>query len=215
MQANDFDDFDAMMQAISAMYGKELSPGVLSLYWQGLQGYDLVAVRQALNRHVQNPDTGQFMPKIADVRRMLGGTTQDSALVAWSKVDQALRQLGTYCDVVFDDAIIHRTIHDMGGWVALGTKTEDEWPFVAKEFENRYRGYKMRNETPEYQAVLIGIAGGHNRKGGFRVDPPRLIGDQEAARRVMERGSDKPLLQIGTATPAHSSLPVLVSNKAA
>lgn len=215
MRADEFEQFDQMMQAIAAYYARELTVGVVSLYWQGLQGYDLAAVRQALNRHVQNPDTGQFMPKIADVRRMLGGTTQDSALVAWSKVDQAIRLIGTYADVVFDDALIHRTIHDMGGWVALGTKTEDEWPFAAKEFENRYRGYKMRNETPEYQGVLIGIAGGQNRKGGFQVDPPKLIGDQDAARRVMERGSDKPLLKIGIATAAVAALPVLVSNKAA
>lgn len=31
-------------------------------------------------------------------------------------------------------------------------------PFVAKEFENRYGGFKSRDEHPEYPAMLIGLA---------------------------------------------------------
>jgi hypothetical protein len=34
-------------------------------------------------------------------------------------------------------------ISDMGGWVLLGSKGDGDWPFIAKEFENRYRGYRM------------------------------------------------------------------------
>ena len=199
MQSSDFDKFDSMMQAVAGMYGRDLSPGVISLYWQGLQHYDLSAVREALNRHVQNPDSGQFMPKIADIRKMLGGTTQDAALVAWTKVDHAVRRVGTYADVVFDDPIIHRVLHDMGGWVTVGSKTEDEWPFVAKEFENRYRGYRMRSEQPDYPPVLIGVAGAHNRNGGFKVEPPKLIGDPHQAQIVMEGGTGRQLIGIESA----------------
>lgn len=194
MQQDDFDQFSTMLQAVAEYCGKPLSAGVIAIYWQGLRNLDLDALRHALNAHVQNPDTGQFMPKIADIRRMLGGTTQDAALVAWAKVDQAVRRVGTYADVVFDDPLVHRVLHDMGGWMALGTKTEDEWPFVAREFENRYRGYRMRSERPEYQPVLIGIAGAHNRKGGHQLQPPILIGDTQAAQAVMKGGVDKPLI---------------------
>jgi len=196
MQSSDFDKFDSMMQAVAGIYGRDLSPGVMSLYWRALQQYDISAISEALNRHVQNPDNGQFMPKPADINRMLGGTTQDAALVAWTKVDRAVRGVGTYADVAFDDALIHRVLADMGGWVSLGSKSEDEWPFVAKEFENRYRGYKMRNDRPDYPPVLIGVAGAHNRNGGFKIDAPKLIGDPHAARMVMEGGTDRPLVAI-------------------
>lgn len=110
-----------------------------------MKPFDLAAVKDALNRHCVNPDNGQFMPKPADVVKLLQGSSQDGALVAWAKVDRAVRQVGTYSTVVFDDPIIHRVVQDMGGWVALGDKREKEWPFVAKEFENRYRGYPMRS----------------------------------------------------------------------
>lgn len=206
MQQDDFDTFSTMLQAVAEYCGKPLSAGVIAIYWQGLRDLDLDALRHGLNAHVQNPDNGQFMPKIADIRRMLGGTTQDAALVAWAKVDQAIRRIGTYADVVFDDPLVHRVLHDMGGWMALGTKTEDEWPFVAKEFENRYRGYRMRSERPEYPPVLIGIAGAHNRKGNHALQPPILIGDQAKAHAVMNGGTDKPLIGFTSAGQAFSML---------
>jgi hypothetical protein len=125
---------------------------------------------------------------------MLQGSTQDSALVAWAKVDRAVRSCGTYNSVVFDDPVIHRVIVDMGGWVLVGGKDEKEWPFVGKEFENRYRGYRMRSETPEYLPVLIGIAEAQNNRMGQKSQPPVLIGNAEQAKRVMLGGADKPLL---------------------
>lgn len=202
MKHTDKPTFASLMSALADYYARNLSDAVIGMYWQGLERYDIEAVREALNRHMQNPDSGQFMPKIADISRMLAGTTQDAALVAWAKVDQAVRRVGGYADVVFDDALIHRVLHDMGGWMALGTKTEDEWPFVAKEFENRYRGFRMRSERPDYPTVLIGIAGAHNRKGGHAVQAPILVGDQARAMAVMRGGSDKPMIGFSTAGEA-------------
>ncbi len=199
MTESDFDAFSKLIQATAEYFGKPLTGGVIGIYWQGLRDLEISELRAALNAHVQNPDVGQFMPKIADIRRMVSGTTQDSALVAWSKVDRAIRYVGTYADVVFDDPIIHRVIRDMGGWTTFGSKREDEWPFVAKEFENRYRGYRMRGEVPPYEPVLIGIAGAHNRKSGFDLEPPRLIGDPNRCERVLRGGTDQPLLSMHSA----------------
>jgi hypothetical protein len=194
MKQPDFEPFCEMLDLIAEQCSKKLSDGLKMLYWQGLKDYDLPALQQAAYRHLRNPDSGQFMIKIADFTKMLEGTTQDSALVAWAKVDMAIRRVGTYQDVVFDDSIIHRVIHDMGGWIGLGTKSESEWPFVAKEFENRYRGFKSRSEKPEYPAKLIGIATAHNEQHGFPSDPSMLIGNELAAKQVLSGGSDKPAI---------------------
>lgn len=194
MQASDKKRFFSILTGIADYYGKELSTGNLGLYWEGLRQYDLEAVEKALWAHTQNPDTGQWMPKIADVTKMLLGRTTDQAALAWAKVDSAVRRVGGYSDVVFDDALIHRALFDMGGWLSLMSKTEDDWPFVAREFENRYRGYRMRGEVPEYPPVLIGMANAHNGKEGLRTQPPVLIGDQARAAAVMSGGTTKPLL---------------------
>lgn len=203
MQANEKQQFFATLIGVADYYGKELAEMTLDVYWDGLKQYDLGAVQKALRQHTQNPDTGQFMPKIADVAKMLQGRTADQAAVAWSKVDSGVRRVGTYADVVFDDPIIHRVIGDMGGWTSFSTKTEDEWPFVAKDFENRYRGYRMRGEVPEYQPVLIGMANAHNGEQGFVYkQPPVLIGNQARAAQVMAAGSTNALIEMKPAGQA-------------
>lgn len=194
MRDSELIEFSKTLLAVADYYGKELSENVVDVYWNGLREYDLPAVQKALWAHARNPDSGQFMPKIADVAKMLQGRTDDQAAVAWSKVNQAVRRVGTYQCVVFDDPIVHRVISDMGGWVYLGGKDEKEWPFVAREFENRYRGYRTRDELPEYPPVLIGIANAHNSQQGFRQNPPILIGDERKANTVRLGGTTAPLL---------------------
>lgn len=189
MQQSDFNDFVDIIQVVAEQYGKRLSDGVIALYWQGLQDFDLAAVRDALGRHLRNTDTGQFMPKIADIIRMLQGSSQDAAFSAWTKVDKAVRQIGPYDSVVFDDPLIHKVLHDMGGWMGICEKTDEAWPHVAREFETRYRGFKARNDRVEHPAKLIGIFEAHNAKEGHKVAPPMLIGDAAKAQEVLRLGT--------------------------
>lgn len=195
MIESDQKPFFALLADVYAFYRANFSDFAGRVWWIAMQPYDLLAVQDALGRHSVNPDTGQYLPKPADVVRMLLGSTQDSALVAWVKVDRAVRQVGTYQSVVFDDPLIHRVLHDMGGWQGLGRKTDDEWPFVAKEFENRYRGYRTRSERPEYPPVLIGIAEAQNSEAGRESQPPVLIGRAERAQRVLAGGTRSPLVE--------------------
>lgn len=215
MILDDYERFRTLIADVHGFYQRDVSSFALTVWWEAMKPFDIEAVSQAMNRHVMNPDSGQFMPKPADVVRMLQGSTQDAALRAWAKVDKAVRQVGTWDDVVFDDPLIHRVLHDMGGWIAMGQKTEDEWPFVAKEFENRYRGFKARNERPEYPAVLIGLAGANNRQQGFKVAGPKLIGNAERANSVMLGGTDKPMLEITRAGDAAECVLSLVKKQEA
>ena len=196
MQPKDYDDFVMILGATAELLAptRPLSNIAIGMWWNVMKPYDLPAVRQAFDRHMHNPDTGQFMPKPADILKMMSGSSQDSALVAWSKVDKAVRQVGTWESVAFDDAVIHRVLEDMGGWTMLGMKTDHDWPFVAKEFENRYRGYRIRNETPEYPPVMIGLAQAQNAQEKREIQPPVLIGDAPTAKLVMRGGTDQPLL---------------------
>jgi hypothetical protein len=213
MQAEQLDEFIEVLEAVAEQYNKPLSDGLKTLYWQGLKDYDYQAVTQALSRHIRNPDSGMFMPKIADIVKMLQGSTMDSAYAAWTKVDKAVRSVGTYSTVVFDDPIIHRVLQDMGGWMQLGTKAEDEWPFVAKEFENRYRGFKGKNESIEYPKQLCGIFEAHNTKEGFKTEPPVLIGNKEQALLVAKGGTELPILQITRSDDTFKQLTAVIGEK--
>jgi hypothetical protein len=190
----DRSDFFALIASVFAFYRRDFSDFAGNVWWEAMAPFDLAAVKDALNRHCVNPDVGQFMPMPADVVRMLQGSTQDSALVAWAKVDRTIRTVGHHKSVVFEDALIHRVITEMGGWTALGTKEEKEWTFFKNEFVTRYRGYRGRKEIPEYPPVLIGIYEAYNSKSGFAIAPPILIGDPKRATAVMLGGSYTPLL---------------------
>jgi hypothetical protein len=195
MLPHEAESFRDLLAGVYGFYGKDLSEFPLSVWWGAMKPYDIASVKDALGRHAVNPDTGQFLPKPADVIRMLQGTTVDSAMVAWSKVDKAAREIGPYQDVVFDDPVIHRVLHDMNGWIAIGSKTDAEWPFIAREFETRYRGYRMRGDSPAYAPVLIGIAGADIRKAGRPLPVPVMVGDRNRCAAVMSGGTDDRLLE--------------------
>ena len=80
MNQQDQGRFAELMTSLGEYYSKSMSEPMIAMYWQGLQRYDINAIQQAFNRHVNNPDSGQFMPKIADVSKMLGGTSNDRAM---------------------------------------------------------------------------------------------------------------------------------------
>lgn len=189
MRQSDYDKFTKMLCAIGDMKRQPQSPWAIGVWWKALEHYDFAGVEDALIRHVQNPDNGQFMPAPADVIRLIKGNTVDAALVAWAKVDKAVREAGPWTDVVFDDPLIHRVLEDMGGWVGFGAKTDKEWPFVAKEFETRYRGYRTRADLDAYPALLTGVFNTFNSYEGLAQQPPLLIGDPRRASTVMRGGS--------------------------
>lgn len=197
MKESDFDEFSELLSLVSEQYQKPVSDGALMLYFQGLIEYDFEAVKQALFRHIRNPDNGMFMPKIADIIKMISGSTKDSALAAWTKVDWAVRCVGTQVSVVFDDEIIHAVINDMGGWYGFGhCDIDKDWPFKAKEFENRYRGYKQRNEPVKHAPKLIGLYDSANTQVGFKEQEPTLIGDKEKAKQVLLSGVQSPPIML-------------------
>lgn len=181
--------FAALLTGISDYYRRELSKMTIRIYWEGLRQFDYEAIERAMWQHTQSPDEcGRWMPQISDLTKMMVGRTADQAALAWSKVNLAVRQIGVYVDVVFDDAIIHRVLADMGGWAAMGLKDEKEWPFVAKEFENRYRGYKMSGQAPDYPRVLVGMANAQNEAAGRPRQGARLAGDRALCLVVMRGG---------------------------
>lgn len=190
--------FGEILRDVMSMYGKDITPGVISIWWQAVKGYELSAISQALSRHASNPDSGQFVPKPADVVKHLSGTNASAALIAWSKAEKAIRRIGPYQDVVFDDPIIHLVISDMGGWIQLCEIGDDELPFKRNEFEKRYQGYKLQGGRAEYPRMLTGLSRARSdKKFKHMLPPPKTVGDREAALQVYQSGGERQL-QIGS-----------------
>ena len=197
--------FLATLTACAEYYGKELSEPIIGLYWEGLRHLGADVFDQAMAAHMRNPEGGQFMPRIADLINLTSGNNRDAAMLAWSKIDSAVRLYGPYPDVVFDDPIIHRVIEDMGGWILLNGRDDKSWPFVQNEFMTRYRGYGLRENIGRYLPVLTGITNAANRPGGFADTPPLLLGNPGQANAVLLGGDRQPRL---LATQARDCVPL-------
>ena len=68
MEIDDFQKFHEGIAGVMSFYGKSVSRFALDVWWTALRRFDLAAIVEAFNRHLANPDTGQFAPKPAGAR---------------------------------------------------------------------------------------------------------------------------------------------------
>lgn len=200
--------FSAIMHGVAEYYGKPISKASVEIYWRGLSHLTVDDVERGTAAHMQDADSGQYMPKIADILRHVSGNAQTKAMQAFAKVERAIKRVGTWESVVFDDPIIHAVIDDMGGWILLGQCQEKEWPFKAREFEQRYRGYVQTGLTA-HPAKLIGLSERANINAGFDVAEPVMIGDANVAALVAKDGASGGSLQFSRGRNVNSLLSLL------
>ena len=193
MEQNQHEEFKAALAAVHDFYGKSVSPFAANIWWDTCRRYSLEDVTRAFSAHCQDPDRGQWMPKPADIKRLLEGGSGDQSLRAWSRVDKAVREVGPYQTLVFDDHRIHAVIDDMGGWIRLcDCPSEEEFVFLMHEFRKRYQGYVMRQPSA-WPGKLIGRTEAECRRMGREdaIPEPMLLGDPQRAVLVMERAKER------------------------
>lgn len=186
MQPSDRAKFGVIIAGIYDFWRIELSDMALKIWWETLKHLEVEVIEGALFRHMQNPDTGKFIPKPSDVIEQVGGTTADASMLAWAKVVAGQRQHGTFESVTFDDPIINLVLRDMGGWVWYGQQLEKDMPFVEKRFRDAYRAWLRRGGLIEPVSHLPGHIEVQNAGMGFHehIPKPKLIGDRRKAAQI-------------------------------
>lgn len=197
MTEEDKPELFTLIASVQSFYGKDVSAFSLGVWWQACQGFDLEQVCKALNAHAIDPESGVYAPRPADVMRMLRGTATDRALQAWGKVMDAMQRVGAYRSVVFDDAVIHAVIEDLGGWMKLCRSEMADLSYTEHRFCESYRAYVNRPAALErYPSLLLGQFELDNRQHGHCCSPPVLLGDPVKARNVLALGSSDGRQQI-------------------
>lgn len=183
MREEEKPQFAVLITGIGEMYDKSFNPFLLELYWNVLKSYSFEEVKNGVNRYLANADVGMFFPKPADIIAVIEGDSKTQALLAWTKVMSAIKMVGMYNSIVFDDALIHAVIRDMGGWQKLCITKNNDFPFVGNEFQNRYRWF-VNQKPNNYPRCLIGILESNNDADGFDSSSPILFGDKTKAQQV-------------------------------
>ena len=200
MNDQDRIQFQEVWTATYAMYRQRVSDSMLDLSFGALLPYSIEDVRKGITAHIRNPDTGQFPPKPADVIKHISGNSQSAGGEAWAKVDRAIRCVGNYRTVVFDDPKIHAAIDRLGGWQKISMTDEKEYPFLRNNFLKLYQGFTV--QPPEtFPRKLIGTCEHENSQHdsfmrGRSKNEPVMIGDPERARLVYQGGGEQGVAKI-------------------
>lgn len=139
--------FKEYMTALSEIHGKELSALLNSLYWKTLEPFADVECEAAFKELIF---TSKYFPKPADFIEILRGKKEDQAAKAWIKVIEAVRKIGNYQSVKFNDPIIHSVFAFWGGWGVTADWKESELKWKQKEFERLYTIMASGKKHPEY-----------------------------------------------------------------
>ena len=181
--------FAELLTDVMAYYGKPVSDFMLSLWWDACLNFTFEQVSKSLNTHAKDPESGVFAPKVADIVRVLQGTTTDRAALAWGKVLGAMGAVGAYQDVVFDDPAIHAAITDCGGWVKVCRGEIAELSYLQHRFCQAHKAYTNRGVF-DYPKQLSGDRSPDSEylKIGLPAPRPAFVGDAQAAMLVLLGG---------------------------
>lgn len=190
MNVEQMGQFRTLLTDVMAYYGKDCSDFTLTVWWGACQKFDFEQVSRALERHAADPERGQFPPKVADVVRVLQGTTTDRAALAWGKVHGAMSTVGAYTDVVFDDPAIHAVIEDLGGWPKVCRTEIAELSYLQHRFQEAHKAYTERGQF-EYMRRLPGDRSPDHEytSHGLPLPRPALVGVREKAIAVLKAGN--------------------------
>jgi len=93
MRSDDKVVFTQLLAATMAIYDKQITSAFVDVFFSALGHSSLEVVREALNRHVQDPDGGRFPPKPADLLRQVASAKSSDGRPgrdeAWSIAQRA------------------------------------------------------------------------------------------------------------------------------
>lgn len=99
MRIEDKSEFGKLLAASMSIYERQITTSVVDLFFAAMGQYSLEVVREALSRHLQDPEGGRFAPKPADlIRQIVSAKASDGRPgreEAWSIAQRAMDESET------------------------------------------------------------------------------------------------------------------------
>ena len=151
-----------LLTGLADYYRQPISESATRIYAMCLSQFPIDDIEAAAAIHVNDPDRGKFMPKVADFVAVMEGNVEESAALAWDRVlgrrdpwkrvdgivekDEWGRPIRQPYDEI--DEINAAVIKSMGGWdTAIGQRNSADMAFVFKDFLIRFKAYKRRGKN--------------------------------------------------------------------
>ena len=147
-------EFAALLSDVLGFYGKPTTEFAMSVWWQACAPFDISAVRKAMTAHATDPDRGHFAPMPADVIRNIRGTSKESAHMAWQRLIEQIRTVGSYGRPKLD-APTSAALESIGGWSGLCQSQESQLSWLQRQFLTAY-GVQTERMNREGLAQISG-----------------------------------------------------------
>jgi len=181
MTIDDMEQFEQIIGILNETFGnpdRPVSDIKMRFYFKALSDLSIDQLNDA-SIILANTKTIHTFPIPAEIRQAVEGNPHDQAQLAFDKLIDAIRSIGPYRTVIFDDPAIHAFVQSYGGWEDICDKTVDEMKFMRNEFIKGYPGLNRRTDVP---LQLTGIHDGNNNRGGWdHKIPPAIVGDRTRA----------------------------------
>ncbi len=151
--------------ALCELHGQKLSPGIIAIYMDTLQTMPEDVAVQVLEHQIRY---AKWFPKPVDLVEAAEGSREERALTAWQVLIDAVKKIGPYQSVYFEDHVLGRIVEHFNGWIEVCNWTHSELPFRRKEFLDAYRTTRLSAPS----RVHCGLLEAENRRRGFLSDIP-------------------------------------------
>jgi hypothetical protein len=139
--------FTAGIIALAELAQFAMTEALLGVYFKALNDLSIEQVEAAVDILLRT-SCNYGMPKPVHIREAALGSPGDVAMLAWERVLTALRHHGGYVSVDFQDAVIHRVIEDLGGWVKLCDLPSDPKEQAYRQQDFREAPPRLPGEAP-------------------------------------------------------------------
>lgn len=215
MNEQDKSRFASALIATASVFDKAITPQLTEIYFRTLASFTFEEVERGISQAMK---TLRFFPKPAElIDAITGGQValEDRAHVEATRVLTAIKEVGTYESVYFDDPVTQAVIaQHFGGWHRLADMREDGEKWFIKDFAKAYASF-ARAGIKENSALPGRAEINNNFRGYEHRGRPAIIGNPETVGRMLEAAKLRPKqpLAITRVEPGLRSLGEILGNK--
>ncbi len=174
--------FGKLMTILAAAFRQEADKPTLEAYSIGLSDVPIEAIDTAVKRAIHG---SKFFPSVAELRELAGEMKPEArAIKAWDAFCKGRDSYGYYTTVDFDDPVINATVRNLGGWMAVDDRLDEEGDkWFRKDFERVYVALMSSGVSASEAMPLIGFHEQSNRflgqltlrDGKPAIKPPQKV----------------------------------------
>jgi hypothetical protein len=179
-------EFLDLLSGLCYTLGKESNEHLIKTYHTALNRFDISIVKNVINKAVVS---FKWFPKPVELIELIEGSSVDNSEIQAAQAFEAIRRVGPYQSVVFDDPVTQEVIKQYyGGWPKFCEGDSKDIVFKMNDFKKAYKAFS--NQNRKHYGSLYGISSISNDSNGIKqISSVKMIGNPEKCKQILEKKS--------------------------